>query len=49
MKFSVFALLLSGVAAVDINLEGSISSESSLGKKIMAHARALNQNNNNYK
>jgi len=45
MKFCAFALLLSGVAAVDINLESSISSESTLGKKIMANARALNDNN----
>ncbi|CAJ1946219.1 unnamed protein product [Cylindrotheca closterium] len=48
MKFSIFAILLSTVSAVDVNLEGSISTESSLGKKILSNARALNQNNNGY-
>lgn len=47
MKFSAFALLFSTVSALDVNLEGSISTGSSLGKKILANARALNDNNNN--
>jgi hypothetical protein len=32
-----------------LNLDKSIAAESSIGKHIMSKARALNDNNNNYK
>jgi hypothetical protein len=47
MKLSIFSLLLATVSAEKaIDLEGSISTESAIGKRILSKARALDQNNN---
>jgi hypothetical protein len=47
MKLSILSLLLATVSAEKaIDLEGSISTESAIGKRILSKARALDQNNN---
>jgi hypothetical protein len=47
MKLSIFSLLLATVSAEKVvDLEGSISTESAIGKRILSKARALDQNNN---